>query len=553
MRSPALALGWELWARNRRGLIAVIAVFAIQVVAMMALEPFDGTPGRYFLVSKWLMWCNLAAYLYLLSVFVHADLVPGGRSQGLPPRLFALPVRTRWLVGAPMLYGAATVFVLALVYFASANVYSLVKFGLLAYLRTLPWEVILFLIAFLAWAQALSWTLVRSPLARLVLIVIGLPSAGLAAAALPHIVRATFNLPPHERYMNGVFAALSVCAYAFAVIGVGFDRRGDRFTWGNLGRWVRRILPARPARRGGNFTSPAAAQRWVEVRRHAWMLPLVMVSFFVVLLWSALLPFSRADVARALVAAVVAPAVAGFFVGFGMGKSNFWARDLHLAPLTALRPMSCQELARAKLQAAAISTLLTWGVVLVLAPAGLLLSGYTAVAHHLLTAWFGGLSVWQLVILIPTGLVGVVGFTWLQIVGGMCLSLTGRTAVVNGAVVLYAALAALFVGLGVWLGSDPDARNAVQVILGGVGLLILLLKLAALIGTRKWYETHPDRVLPRLALIWSVVAVCLIVAIEIGLPEGPIPARLVALYAVLLLPFSRLLAVPAAVAWNRHR
>jgi hypothetical protein len=353
--------------------------------------------------------------------------------------------------------------------------------------------------------------------------------------------------------INWVFAALTVCAYAFAVVGVALDRRGDRPSWTTLGRWARSLLPALPARRRGNFTSPAAAQRWFEVRRHVRVLPLVMVLFFVVLLWSAVLPFSADDVERALVAFVMVPAAAGFFVGFGMGKSSFWARDLQLGSLTALRPMSCAELARAKLRAAAISTGLTWVVVLVLAPAWVLLSGQTTVVRTLLAEWFGGLSGWEIAILIPTALVGVVGFTWLQIVGGMCLSLTGRAAVVNGAALLYGALAALFVGLGVWLDFDPAAQRAVQVILGLVGFPIVLLKLAGLIWTRKWSEAHPDQVLFRLAPIWLVVAGCLVVALEIGLPEGPVPAHLVALYGVLLLPFSRLRVVPAAVAWNRHR
>ncbi len=77
--------------------------------------------------------------------------------------------------------------------------------------------------------------------------------------------------------------------------------------------------------------------------------------------------------------------------------------------------------------------------------------------------------------------------------------------------------------------------------------------MAALVWARRWYESHPEQVTPRLAYVWAVVAVCLVAAVELGWPDGPVPAYLVALYAVLSLPLTRLLVLPAAVTWNRHR
>jgi hypothetical protein len=36
-------------------------------------------------------------------------------------------------------------------------------------------------------------------------------------------------------------------------------------------------------------------------------------------------------------------------------------------------------------------------------------------------------------------------------------------------------------------------------------------------------------------------------------PQTPVPAHLIALFVLLALPLTRLIGLPAAVAWNRHR
>jgi hypothetical protein len=49
------------------------------------------------------------------------------------------------------------------------------------------------------------------------------------------------------------------------------------------------------------------------------------------------------------------------------------------------------------------------------------------------------------------------------------------------------------------------------------------------------------------------IAECLLVPLYALVPEGRVSMHLVALYLVLALPLARLLALSAAVAWNRHR
>ena len=556
MRSPALALGWELWARNRRGLLAVLAVVGFYAVCMQALGTWyrvDRIGALLYLVNLPLPLLTLIAYVYLLSVFAQADMLPGGKPQGYPSRLFVLPVRTRWLVGLPMLYGTATIFALVLFWdlFALLMSESFWQNPDLNRLRYFNWDLGFFLAAFLAVTQAAAWTLARTALSRLALVVVGFPSAGIAILLAKHTLNIDWDTVSYHLYVSPliwVCTLLIVCAYIVAVVGVARDRRGDRLNWAAVGIWLLRTWPRLPARTTP-FTSADAAERWLEARRHAWLLPSVMVLFFVVLLWGTLLSFSDVDVARIVGAFIGAPAVVGFFVGFSMGKTSFWSRDLQLSPLTALRPMSCARLVRAKLEAAGLSVLLTWAIVLILAPTWALVSGYDKQAAAVLRAALADLSAWRLVLLVPVALVGLIGWTWLQMVGGMCLSLTGRVPVVNGVIALYAIIGAVVAGLSIGGDSSDTALRLLWIL----GCVFGLLKLGVLYWVWNRVGAEPDRALPRLAFVWLATAVCLVITIKACWPEALAPTNLIAFYLVVSLPLARPIALPAAVAWNRHR
>src|SRR5262249_48079320 len=154
-------------------------------------------------------------------------------------------------------------------------------------------------------------------------------------------------------------------------------------------------------------------------RRHGWLLP-VFVGLFLAMLffWGTALPLSPAEVARVVAAIVGVPALLAFFVGFGMGKTSFWARDLGLSSFLATRPVSSAALARAKLQAGGVSALATWGLVVLLAPLWAELSDNVEVIRALGNALFGDQPAWKLGLLAPVALAGLVGLTWLQLVAG---------------------------------------------------------------------------------------------------------------------------------------
>jgi hypothetical protein len=569
MHSPALTIGWELWARHRWGLSAIGAGALVAAVLVQVLP--DGPVARLLgnLSPAWVLF----VYLYLVSIFVYGESTLGGKAVGFPPRLFTLPLRTSKLVAWPMLYG--TLSAAGLWLWLSALI--LVPCGRAP---TVTWWPALLLAANLACTQAVCWTLVRAPLLRLVVVILGLPSIVLAAV----LVWAKYNLEVTLGQVTLGLCAVIGTAYAVAVVGVARDRRGDWLGWAWLGQLLLKAVPrlppspyplprrcrepsgtAGPARLAGptpreedrvrgrerSSASPLRCQRWLEVRRHAWLLPAFVGFFLALLFWATALPLDPVEVAHVVAAIVGFPAVLAFFVGFGMGKTSFWARDLQLSSFIATRPLSCAALARAKLHAAGLSALAAWGLVVLLAPLWVVASGNVEVVRALADVLFRGQPAWKLSLLAPLALAELVGLTWLQIVAGMCLSLTGRVWVVNAVVLLYGAIGTALASLVIWAGFHPDFFDTLLLVLGWLGVGLGLLKLSAAAWVWRWSGRRQGT--GAWLTLWLAIAACLLVPLYALVPENPVPTHLVALYVVLALPLSRLIGLPAAVAWNRHR
>src|SRR5262245_22016303 len=103
MRSPAVALAWELWGRHRWGLAGVAALVAGFAVACAA-SPVGRTTA--FVYSIWFG----IGLCYVIGVFAYGfEARMEAPESGFPARLFVLPVRTGVLVGWPMVQGMAAV------------------------------------------------------------------------------------------------------------------------------------------------------------------------------------------------------------------------------------------------------------------------------------------------------------------------------------------------------------------------------------------------------------------------------------------------------------
>jgi hypothetical protein len=555
MRSPALAIGWELWARHRWGLSAVGAGLLTAGVLCRLLPP--ETTRTAVGASAGLV--TLFLYLYLLAVFSYGfgDLNPGAVG-GFPPRAFTLPVTTAWLVAWPMLYGTACLALLWLV----VDGLILVPCGRG---REILWWPAFLLAALVAWFQAVSWALVGPALFRIFLVVLGLPALALTGVYYANKHQITVSEWQACLGLTGLILA----AYALAVAGVAADRRGQPWGWpwlrDRLGAVLRRPRPPVSHQDRGSslptatlhpFPSPAAAQFWFEWRQHGLFLPGAVTFFQAFLLMWSWLPFEPHEVLRVLIAVVLLPLVLAFFIGFRMGKTGFWARDMNLPPFTATRPLTCTAMALAKFRVAAWSSLLTWAVILVLTPLWVVLSGSGATVSRwldFLLMKYGAVQVWGLGVL---AVAGFISLTWLQLVAGLSLSVTGRAWVVNGVVAVQGAGVAVLTRLGVWTALHPDFYETLLVILwwsGGAVAVLKVLATAAVMRASCRRGLHAGGDLAALWGVWLATVVCLLAPFYLFAPGEAIPVHLIALGVVLSLPLVRLTAVPLALAWNRHR
>jgi len=139
MRTPALAIGWSLWARHRAGHAAVLA--AIPLCALLYRFLFTLIPERVAESPDFLAELPLTILPMVLSLvwalYVFAQTENDARKgfTGFPLRTFVLPVRTRFLVTCHMAYGIAGILLLYLgwawLVFAPVGVHLALRWPLL--------------------------------------------------------------------------------------------------------------------------------------------------------------------------------------------------------------------------------------------------------------------------------------------------------------------------------------------------------------------------------------------------------------------------------------
>src|SRR5262245_26479302 len=270
MRSPAVAIAWELGRRLRLGLIA-LAVYALVVAAIMLLlgRPFDvERSGEDF--AALVAVPVTTTFMFFLGVFSFGfagDLA--ARESIYPARMFTLPVTTRALAGWPMFYGAAAMMVLLL---SASRFLRWQTAGGLGSFKLQPWGVEVPMLwpaflgaVFLAWTQALTWMPYGLRGLRMIVTVLWLIS-------LDAIVFVAVEFEVSEPRLIAFLAPQLPLAYLAACFAVARARRGDVPDWRGVSARLSRVFDVTPRRRD-HFLSPARAQAWFEWRRHGWSLP----------------------------------------------------------------------------------------------------------------------------------------------------------------------------------------------------------------------------------------------------------------------------------------
>jgi hypothetical protein len=551
MHSPALALSWELWRPGRTALAVYLAVYLILGVLFLVLPAEAVDPkaavGISLIFLAWLLAFALTIFTYASP---QADLA-SVRSL-FPARLFTLPVRTQVLVGWPMLHGTVLVagtWVATVLVLASRGI-------------TLPlWWPALGLAAFVAWFQALAWCPFGLPWLRVAVAVLFLG----ALVAVPQWIRAQ-GVP--EEYLSAAFAGLIPLAYGAALVGVSRARRGDDMSW-----WPSRAAASdvsrQAAHRGRSFSSAARAQVWYEWRRHGRELPfttLLLLAMFILGLVVGTHPgFEMAFRAlekegvppqlptNLISLLVLVPFVAGIA---GVGLGNTGARDFALPAFQATRPIPTSALVAAKLKAAAWITLVSWGLVGVVAPVALLGFGAWEASLGWVLDWLGEQSPLKAGAFVVVVAVCFIGGTWANLAGSVFLGLLGRAWIVYTCAAIAAVLSIAAVMLAQGAVHHPENRDVLESLLPWALAGLVLLKIATVACVTRAVRRKrliADRVIVVAVGIWVVLAASLFGLIQWLVPAGLVPWYVIACGVMLLMPLTRMLAAPLALAWNRHR
>jgi hypothetical protein len=554
MRSPAWAIGWQLWRPHR----AVLAKFLAAMLFAGILSHFlpGATMGSEELAVVTLLATGSAILLSALIVFTFTtegtDLA--STRSTFPARMFTLPVRARALVGWPMLHG--TVFVAGgwVVLAGVVRAWSGAQVAM--------WSPALGLAAFLAWAQAIAWC--PFPLPWLRVIAMGSLLLGLIVAIIMAMVH-----PLPEALLVLAFGGLVAGAYFTALAGVARARQGAGMGWQLLPKGA--AQPGHRAARDRSFASAAWAQVWYEWRRNWVGLPLcalLLVAALALVLWFgkkyevAFQELERADglppqlrMAFLSVLGLIPLLAAG--VGLSLGATGgTGGKDIVLPAFQGVRPMSAAIFVAAKLEAGFWITLVCWGVVVLVLPLVVLATGTWGPTLGWALDCLQQQGPVKACVLVVVAATLLIGGTWVSMGSTMCFSLTGRAWIVK-TVVLTAVLLLLCIPVVLsWVVKHREHHAALESLLPWVlsGLVALKMVLGWwVVRSVRSGGAIADRGLAGILMAWAVAAAGLVGLVGWLVPEGLAPWYLLVLGVVLLMPLNRLLAAPLALSWNRHR
>jgi hypothetical protein len=569
MRSAATAIGWEMWARNRVGATTIAAgVLLFALVNLLTGVNLEPSRMRGEVLFVWSIILFAVAFLYLVSVAVYGDLRQGS-FNGLPTRMFTLPIATSRLVLWPMVYGQAAMIALWV---------ATTLFVWLPARADVQWWVLPLLCVALAWFQAIAWAVPGSAWAKVIAACIILPALKFAlemvALGVAWLSFENARFDRSEILAHRVLTLIIFCgsalplAYGAAVWGVARARRGTSSGFAWLARSLDMVSAIRNRRK--NFRSPEGAQFWLECRRTGLVLPLFVVGFLMFVSVVAA-PFTPAigHLILLIVLACLTPFVA-VLAGYLTGKAGAWGGDLALSSFQATRPLSCSALATVKIRAAAWSAGFAWILFAFLAPLWLSSLGTAREVTRMLEPLFVDFNRCQFAGIVMLVLVGLWGLTWGQAAAVLTLTITGRGWIVNFGVVLYLVVTSLLIVIGrMAYVVGPEEFERLMRTATWCACVLLALKLFATVwalvdGRRAGLLTTRDLAVP--VGMWvlgtsSLVALVLWQVPTEGLPVGTVAggtsnrlsAEPLALMCVLAMPLARLIAAPRALSLNRIR
>ena len=567
MSSPALAILWEIWRKNRLGLILIAAAIPVWAVLSRALVGWlqhistDDSIKELWAILVLLadalpMWVSLFA---LGVMFCYTETDPKRGHTRFPSRLYALPVRTIVLVTCPMVYGVVAIM-------AVAFAWEKLVLGSLPQVEWMPQRFLplMFPAAAMVMLQATVWSLPAFPGNRLlVLAVLLFGLTWLVIEPNAHAGVGDWSAERAASFQNRSSIALagaSALAYLVALIAVERDRRGGGIVWAALWRRVCKLIEALP-RRSKPFRSLAAAQLWFERRRSGFLLPLYVGAFMALILgpigWIVKLegpPSTTVIDAEPTVTMCCFVLALPLALAFVIGK-RLAEIELDPTPFQFLRPVTSGELVVRKLQAAARSAAISWLMVLAVTPIWLALWCDTSLLAGGWRTLQASYSMPALCALLSLGLLAVVALTWRWLVVSLYLGLWGRPRVFisSAAISLLGGWVMLIVVV-----NHFDHPKQLKQWLEAVRYLAILVALKGVIAAWSFQKAHRLGLLTARAIftylgIWFGVTLCLAAFGWLLLAGTILPKPVIVLGAMLLIPLARIGLAPLALDANRHR
>ena len=568
LRSPLSALAWEIW-RQKRWWFCVSAALTIAAYVFNLCFPaavrYTATGYDRLLPINGFMVAG--TLLLIFGAFNYTGFNPQKEWTGFPYHLFTLPVKTVVLVTVPLALGVLAV---ETVFVAWA------KFAFTFNERmSAPWMAVL-IGAYMIFYQTILWVLAAFRSLRVITLALT-GTSFVGVAFLPALGEYISSPWLSEGFGMAMMAGLVVVAFFIAWFGVARQRFGGGQRRNIVRAWLDWVEDRLP-RRERPFRSAADAQFWFEWRRSGHLLPLCFAAILIVVV----LPLSwhlRHDpnaVVWILGWTLATPMILAVPIGKGFSKPDFWSPSLSVSSFLATRPLATGEWIVIKMKVAALSTILTWTLVLAFLSAWLpLWANLDSLNSVRVVLWMvHGHSVYPQYILAGLGFIAAALVTWKFLVNGLWIGLSGRRRLFVGSAALYgficlAGMITLTIVMNREEGTehpvpfDPDRLiAAVQWI--AAGAVVAKFGWAAC----SWRNIRRFRVQQYLWL-WLGGTVGLIAGAVMTWADGTLSALLMAvlgfppidnlrlasllvLGALLIIPFARLGLAPAALTKNRH-
>ncbi|MEY2408664.1 MAG: hypothetical protein QOF48_1334 [Verrucomicrobiota bacterium] len=554
MRTPALAIGWSLWARHRTAnglLLAAIPFCALLYRAFFALIPERLAGGQGFLRELPLTLLPMAlSFIWVFYVCGQTENDARKGFTGFPERLFVLPVRTVGLVAWHTLFGVAAIVFVHLAW-------AWLVFRPVGVHFEMRWPLLLSASAMMLF-QGAVWGLASFPWVRTVALVAG----GLAIGPLLVVT----SIPGFDAHglapacVEGTVAAMPLI-WVITVMLVAAERRGGWQPWRPMRRFAQRIFD-RAIRRRSSFASASGALAWFEWRRKGW---LVMAAVAVGVAGAVLMlpvhallggPMGLPPWAT-LLQAFVWPLFIGACLGWFLARPDF-SGDIALPPFHAIKPMSSGQIVLIKLRVAMAATVAGWVLALPLTLAITIWPKWAELCHNEefqeVLRWIrtDGSGAWWLAGMVAVTMV----MTWQGMVEGISIGLTGRVKLIGWMTAIRLASIVAVVSVCLWWHRRPELLPRVAPWIYAGLVLVMIWKTAGLIRSLGEVRRRGLWTAKQLRLgvgLWSGVAAAMVLGTALILWKVPVATPLVLLGAVCLWPGGHIAQGVIHLAGNRHR